>query len=168
MCIASEREIFDLSNNFLSFAFQILLLKERNLLILRYVPTNLTTLYCYLIRIPWLLILRMIQRSYFLPFTIKLIRLFKSMDHWHNKHVTDHTLEPSSAVYKSWVVGERHCSFSTHWFISTSQHHWLHSSVGWSVPPISRRNRFKPCWSPDIFRFLYTQVHKLLSQLRGS
>ena len=60
----------------------------------------------------------MIQRSYFLPFTIKLIRLLKSMYHWHHKHVIDHTLEPSSAVYKSWVVGKRHCSFSTDRLIS--------------------------------------------------
>ena len=75
-------------------------------------------LYCYLIGIPWLLILRMTQISYFLPFTIKLIRLLKSMYHWHHKQVIDHTLEPSSAVYKSWVVGKRNCSFSTHWLIS--------------------------------------------------
>ena len=40
------------------------------------------------------------------------------MYHWHHKHVIDHTLEPSSAVYKSWVVGKRHCTFSTHWLIS--------------------------------------------------
>ena len=80
---------------------------------LDFVPTNLTTLYCYLIGIPWLLILRMIQRSYFLPFTIKLIIFLKRIYHSHHKH----TLEPSSAVYKSWIVGETYCSFSTDWLI---------------------------------------------------
>ena len=40
------------------------------------------------------------------------------MYHWHHKHVIDHILKPSSLVYKSWVVGEKHCSFSTHWLIS--------------------------------------------------
>ena len=85
---------------------------------LDFAQTYLTMLYCYLIGIPWLLILRMTQISYFLPFTIKLIRLLKSMYHWHHKQVIDHTLEPSSAVYKFWVVGKRNCSFSTHWLIS--------------------------------------------------
>ena len=40
------------------------------------------------------------------------------MYHWHHKHEMDHTLEPNSAVYKSWVVGETYCSFSTDWLIS--------------------------------------------------
>ena len=48
---------------------------------LDFAQTYLTMLYCYLIGIPWLLILRMTQISYFLPFTIKLIRLLKSMYH---------------------------------------------------------------------------------------
>ena len=50
------------------------------------------------------------------------------MFHWYHKHVIDHTLEPSSAVYKSWVVGETYCSFITlidfiyHFIIQTD---WL-------------------------------------------
>ena len=76
---------------FLSFAFQIWLLIERNHN-LDFVQTNLTTIYCYFIWIPWLLILSMTQTSYFLLFTIKLIRLLKSM-YWHHKHVIDHTLK---------------------------------------------------------------------------
>ena len=85
---------------------------------LDFVPKILTKLYCYLIWIPGLLILRMIQRGYFLPFTIKLIRLLKRIHHWHHEHVILHTLEQNSAVYKSWVVGETYSSFSKDWFIS--------------------------------------------------
>ena len=124
MCTVSGKEIFDLSNNFSQFCVSNFVVERQKpthtkiRVILDFVQLNLTTLYCYLIGIPWLLILRMIQRSYFLPFTIKLIRLLKSMYHWHHKHVIDHTLEPSSAVYKSWVVCETHCSFSTDWLIS--------------------------------------------------
>ena len=40
------------------------------------------------------------------------------MYHWHHNNVIDPTLEPSSAVYKSWVVGETYCSISTDWLIS--------------------------------------------------
>ena len=65
-----------------------------------------------------MLILSMIQKSYLLPFTIKLIRLLKSMYHRHHKHVKDHTLEPSCALHKSWVVGKTYCSFSFDWLIS--------------------------------------------------
>ena len=124
MCTVSGKEIFDLSNNFSQFRISNFVVEREKpthnkiRVNLDFVQTNLTTLYCYLIGIPWLLILRMIQRSYFLPFTIKLIRLLKRIYHWHHKHVIFHTLEPSSAVYKSWVEGEMYCSFSTHWFIS--------------------------------------------------
>ena len=37
-----------------------------------------------------------------------------------------------------------------------SQSQWLHSSVGYSVAPVSRGHRFKPCGSPEFFRLLYT------------
>ena len=116
MCIVSGKEIFDLSNNFSQFCISNFVVEREKpthtkiRVNLDFVPTNLTTLYCYLIGIPWLLILRMIQRGYFLPFTIKLIRLLKRIYHWHHK--------PSSAVYKTWVEGEMYCSFSTDWFIS--------------------------------------------------
>ena len=124
MCIRSGKEIFDLSNNFSQFCISSFVVEGEKpthtkiRVNLDFVPTNLTTLYSYLIGIPWLLILRMIQTSYFLPFTIKLIRLLKRICHWHHKHVIFNTLEPRSAVYKSWVEGEMYCSFSTHWLIS--------------------------------------------------
>ena len=44
-----------------------------------------------------------------------------------------------------------------------SQRQWLHCSVGWSVAPVSRGYGFKPRWSPDFFRLLYTQLHRLHS-----
>ena len=68
---------------------------------LDFAPTNLTTLYCFIDWDSLMLILRMIQRSYFLSFTIKLIRLLKRIYHCHHKHVIFHTLEPSSGVYTS-------------------------------------------------------------------
>ena len=123
MCIVSGKEIFDLSNNFSQFCISNFVVEREKpthtkiRVNLNFVATNLTMLYSYLIGIPWLLILRMIQRSYFLPFTIKLIRSLKRIYHWHHKHVMFHTLKPSRAVSKSWVVGEMYCSFSTDWFI---------------------------------------------------
>ena len=124
MCTVSGKEIFDLSNNFSQFCVSNFVVERQKpthtkiCVILDFVQLNLTTPYCYLIGIPWLLILRMIQTSYFLPFTIKLIRLLKRIYHWYHMHVIIHTLEPSSAVYKSWLVGETYCSFSTDWLIS--------------------------------------------------
>ena len=124
MYTVSGKKICDLSNNFFQFCISNFVINREKpthtkiRVSLDFVQTNLTTLYCYLIGIPWLLILRMIQRSYFLPFTIKLIRLLKSMYHWHHKHVKDHTLEPSCALHKSWDVGKTYCSFSLDWLIS--------------------------------------------------
>ena len=51
------------------------------------------------------------------------------------------------------------------WNIKSSlqNEQWLHSSVGWSVAPVSRGHGFQPGWSPDSFRLLYTQLFKLSS-----
>ena len=129
-----------LAITFLSFAFQIWLLIERNLN-LDFVPTNLTTLYCYLIGIPWLLILSMTQTNFFLPFPTKLKRLLKSMYQWHHKHGIDHTLEPRSAVHKSWVVGETYFSFPLDWLISIHDlfHISFHHSNWLTVASLSQQ-----------------------------
>ena len=39
--------------------------------------------------------------------------------------------------------------------MTNSQRQWLHSSVGYSVAPVSQGHGFKPRWSPEIFGLLY-------------
>ena len=43
--------------------------------------------------------------------------------------------------------------------LTCSQRQWLHSSVGYSVAPLSRGHGFKPRWSPEFFSGFFTQLH---------
>ena len=62
-------------------------------------------------------------------------------------HIWSFSYIISSLTHSSWE----------HWNprMTSSQCKWLHSSVGYSVTPVSRGHRFKPCWSPEFFRLLY-------------
>ena len=87
LATVSGKETFYLSNNFSQFCTSNVVVEREKpthtkiRVNLDFVQTNLTTLCCYLIGIPWLLILRMIQTRYFLPFIIKLIRYLKRIYH---------------------------------------------------------------------------------------
>ena len=74
----------------------------------------------------------------------------------------DHTLlECTSTVqYKKCFM--YNSTFIPHWPLRThnpqmtsSQHQWLHSSVGWSVTPVLQHHKFKPPWSPYFFLGFY-------------